>query len=301
MRVIIDSKIQRELIEKAKRDNKLTWKQLASLLNAKEHTLQTEWRYSKHSLPYRVFKKLLQLSNIRENAIKIKLKDDNWGQHLGAINANKKRRYKKFEPIRNDKLAELIGIILGDGSILSDKINGIYYLRIFFNSEKEVRYLNYVKSLIEDIFKITPKIRKTKGKNCFYLVLQSKGMVVYLETEKLKAGDKIKNKLTIPEWIWIKRSYLKNCIMGLIDTDGSIYRLKPQWPNLIQLSFKNNNKELLKDARIAFIKLGFHPSKIFGNRIVITRQEEIKRYLKEIGTNNKVIAPSSSGQENLSL
>ncbi|OGI11735.1 hypothetical protein A3K64_00380 [Candidatus Micrarchaeota archaeon RBG_16_36_9] len=296
MRVIIDSKVQKELIEKAKRDNNFTWKQLASLLDVGEHTLQIEWRYNKCSLPHKAFKKLLQLTKLKYT-VKIKLKDDNWGQRLGAINANKKREYKKFKPIRDDKLAELIGIILGDGNILSDKKNGIYCLRIFFDSEKEVRYLNYVKSLIEDIFETIPKTRKTKGKNCFYLVLQSKGIVVYLESEKLKSGDKIKNKLTIPKWIWERKNYLKSCIRGLIDTDGSIYRLKPQWSNIIQLSFKNNNKELLKDIRSAFIELGFHPSKIFGNRIVITRQEEIKRYLKDVGTNNKIIAPSSSGQE----
>jgi len=49
------------------------------------------------------------------------------------------------------------------------------------------------------------------------------------------------------------------------------------------------------------MKLGFHPSKTFGNRIVLTRQKEIKKYLKVIGTNNKIIAPSSSGQEILSF
>lgn len=113
----------------------------------------------------------------------------------------------------------------------------------------------------------------------------------------IKPGDKIANSVTIPKWIKKNRRFLRCCLRGLIDTDGSIYRLKPHWPNLIQISFKSNNKRLLRDVRSAFIFLKFHPSKVFGNRIVLTRQHEVSRYLKEIGTNNKKTAPSSSGQE----
>jgi DNA-binding transcriptional regulator WhiA len=101
-----------------------------------------------------------------------------------------------------------------------------------------------------------------------------------------KAGNKIKNRVSIPQWIWKNDVLLRSCLRGLIDTDGSIYRLKPQWPNLTQLSFKNNNSRLLKDVRKALNELGFHPSKVFGNRVVVTRQNEIGRYFDIIGTNN---------------
>ena len=102
----------------------------------------------------------------------------------------------------------------------------------------------------------------------------------------LLSGDKVKNQVGVPQWIKRKKSLTKTCLRGLIDTDGSIYRMKPHWPNLFQLSFKNNSKKLLQDVREAFIMLGFHPSKIFGNRLVLTRQKEIVMYFKDIGSNN---------------
>ena len=59
-------------------------------------------------------------------------------------------------------------------------------------------------------------------------------------------------------------------------------------PCLIRISFINYNSQLLEDTRGAFIKLGFHPSKIINKkRFYISRQMEIKKYLKEIGFSNK--------------
>jgi len=139
-----------------------------------------------------------------------------------------------------------------------------------------------------------------KSKNCIFLALQNKGVVEYLEKkQKLLPGDKIKNGLTIPRWIWRSNKLLRCCVRGLIDTDGSMYRLTPHWPNPIQIQFKNRNRRLLNDTRNALVRLGFNPSKIHSNRIVLTRQKEINKYIKEIGTVNKTIALSSSGQENL--
>jgi hypothetical protein len=59
--------------------------------------------------------------------------------------------------------------------------------------------------------------------------------------------------------------------------------------NLIRISFTNYNIGLLNDVRKTFLELGFHPSKIINEKqFFISRQEEIKKYLKEVGfSNNK--------------
>lgn len=107
----------------------------------------------------------------------------------------------------------------------------------------------------------------------------------------LERGNKIKKGSGIPKWIFLKEEFVKHCVRGLIDTDGSLYFLKPHWPNLKQLSFKSSNPRLLRDVRKSLVWLGFSPSKIFGNRIVMTRQAEIARYFKEVGTSNSKYSP----------
>lgn len=190
---------------------------------------------------------------------------------------------------KKEETAELVGIFLGDGSFfVSEKV---CELDIAFNTS-EKKYCKYVENLLKKIVDGRVRRKYDKQANCVHLrVAKRKNVLDLLAISYVLAGNKIKNKVTIPSWVKKNKKFLKACLRGLIDTDGSFYRLKPHWPNLVQLSFKNYNKRLLKDVRDAFILLGFHPSKIFYNQIVITRQNEISKYLKEIGTNNKKTAP----------
>ena len=182
-------------------------------------------------------------------------------------------------------MAEVVGILLGDGSFYVAK-NRNHETDIALDT-KEVNYKNYVKNLLETNTGAYVWEKTDRHANCVHLRISSKKhTMALLKISLQKPGNKIKNKITIPRWIWNKNSFLKFCLRRLIDTDGSISRLEPQWPNLFQLSFKSNNERLLADVRKAFIKLSFHPSKIFGNRLVITRQNEIERYFGTVGSKN---------------
>ena len=184
----------------------------------------------------------------------------------------------------NSDAAELVGILLGDGSFYLSKNNHEVDIAL---DTKDRNYKIYVKELLKKVTGTYVFEKPDKKANCVHLRISRK-----VPTTKLlmisykKPGNKIKNKVGIPEWIWKKDLYLRSCLRGLVDTDGSVYRLKPQWPNLTQLSFKNNNARLLKAVRRALKTLGFHPSKVFGNRVVVTRQNEIARYFGIVGTNN---------------
>jgi len=198
-----------------------------------------------------------------------------------------------MEPIvkinKNKCLAELVGIILGDGSFFINK--KVAELDIAFNLSEE-NYCNYVKRLLERTINSNVRKKYEKKSNCVHLRIGKRKITEkLLSVSLIVSGNKIKNQVTIPNWIWENVEFLKYCIKGLIDTDGSLYRLRPHWPNLFQLSFKNNNKRLLEDVRKAIVILGFKPSRVFGNRIVITRQDEIKKYFKVVGTNNLKYSP----------
>lgn len=197
----------------------------------------------------------------------------------------------------SEELAELVGIILGDGNIhkyTKGKNVGTYMIRIAGDIRYEYDYFNnYISRIIQKLFNITPSFYRMKQANTYYLLVHSKLLVEYLSILGLKSGNKIKNQSTIPRWIWDDNKFLRVCLRGLIDTDGSIYELLPNWPGLFQLTFENHNYTLLKDTRRAFIEVGFIPSKITGSikrgktKFYLTRKDQIEKYLKEIGFSNR--------------
>jgi len=162
------------------------------------------------------------------------------------------------------------------------------HVRVVGNPKTERRYLlDFVKPLIESLFDVAVGVYTNKKGNEIFLTAYGKNLVRFLDSVGLPCGNKIRNRASIPSWIFEDERYLKACIRGLIDTDGSIYVLKPHYPNLLQICFKSKNPRLLADFKIALQKLGFHPSRISWDKVYLTRQSEIERYAKEIGFSNQ--------------
>ena len=199
-------------------------------------------------------------------------------------------------PEKSEKLAEFVGIVLGDGCISKYiKKNHYHYyaVRIVGDSRHDRDYfLNFVKPLIKELFGIDASVYYRKEANTMDLHARSKQLIYFLLSIGMKDGNKIKNQVGFPKWIWEKEEYVAACLRGLIDTDGCICELLPHWPGLWQLNFDNRSLPLLQDVRRAFLKLGFHPSKIhgsktpYGNRVDITRKADIHKFYKEICFHN---------------
>ena len=103
----------------------------------------------------------------------------------------------------------------------------------------------------------------------------------------IKPGNKKKNNQGIPSWIKNNKKYLIKCIKGLIDTDGSIHYISKKNLNL-RISYTSYIPKLLKEVRGGLIKIGFTPSKIISKKqIFLSRQKDIKNYIKEIGFGNQ--------------
>ena len=174
--------------------------------------------------------------------------------------------------------------MLGDGNICLTY--NVRHVRIASNSIDEKDYaLNFLMPLCKHLFGIQPSLIKSKF-NCVYVSMNSTRLIEFLSTIGLKPGNKIRNKSTIPKWIWRDERFLKACLRGLMDTDGGLYELKPHWPGLVQMCFKNHNTALLEDTQRAFRKLGYRISNISWNKIYLTRKADTKRYVDEIGFNN---------------
>ncbi len=94
--------------------------------------------------------------------------------------------------------------------------------------------------------------------------------------------NKVKYQVSIPGWIFEKQEYQMACLRGLIDTDGSVYKLRYG----IQISFTNHSRPLLEGVRRLFIENNFHPSKISSDAVYLTRRNELERYFQTIGSSN---------------
>ena len=217
---------------------------------------------------------------------------------------SKGRTKSAIKPKKSKQLAELIGIILGDGNLYWNNAQGVYAVRIAGDIEKEKEYhIHVIKPLIDSIFNINSKIEVRR--NGRYVSEYGREIILRLEELGLKRGNKKENNVGIPQWVKEDNLYLTACIRGLIDTDGSVFRMSRKDPNLARIGFKNKSRKLLSDTRSGFIRLGFSPSKIFeDDHFFISKKTEIEKYMNEIRFNNpkhidrlKHIAPSSSGQD----
>ena len=295
------------------------WQQIAKISNVCERSLR-DWRREKYNISYEA---LLRLQKIADTPIpkKREILPEYWsarkfarkgalkryqiygnlgtpeGRRKGGISSQKLFRlnpeYAKNlgiimrKDIRKPKpsieLAELIGIMLGDGGMTNYQIN------VTFNTKTDNEYGIYVQSLIKRLFCISAPIITTDSDNANRVVGSGVNLVEFLLTKGLKIGNKIKNKVNIPRWILNNRNYSIACLRGLIDTDGSFYHYSHKVCNKkycnFAMCFTNYSKPLLKSVYNILKNLDFGPS-MNTKRIYLHKREEIDRYFKEIGTHN---------------
>ncbi len=284
MRLLFEKNKQRELLKKEKDLRNLSWPKLARQLNLNEGKLKTFY-YDGVLIDEDTFNKL----NLKKDYEKfiIKKLDENWGQSKGGKVSPGNLKEIRI-PEKSEELAELWGILLGDGNIqkkFSYKV-GVYNIKVTGHSVLDRDYLlKFVKPLIEKLFDVTVREYDSKNSNALNIVADGRKIVDFFEKEGFKAGDKIRNQVRMPEWIKENCKFLAVCLRGLYDTDGCFYRLTNQ--NSYQIHFKNHNVTLLNDVHESLIKLGIKPSKIICNQsIVVTKKEEIAKFYKLIGFHN---------------
>jgi hypothetical protein len=141
---------------------------------------------------------------------------------------------------KNDLLAELVGILLGDGHL--QKKGEKYYLgsllSISLNRIEESKYVEYVRQLLIELFKIEPKMHARIDSKSIDFKIYNENIIDFLILKGLLIGNKVQNLISVPNWIrkdemWIKkhqedwkvnyRPRVIRCLRGLVDTDGSIY------------------------------------------------------------------------------
>lgn len=212
--------------------------------------------------------------------------------NISKIRYDGKNIRKKIELAQRPTIeaAEILGIMLGDGGIYLDKKKK-FHTTISFN-KKEICYLNYVKMLFEKHF-YPYSFGINELKDEFLLRNVSKCVGMALISMGLKEGNKVKNKVEIPEWIFSEKRFILSLLKGVFDTDGCIYR---KYGNYSQIQFKSGCFQFTMSIRKALTALNFNPTKIqkelnhkntFGWKIYLTKQAEIKHFFREVKPANK--------------
>lgn len=185
-----------------------------------------------------------------------------------------KRIQHRVFPMHSKDLAELIGVVLGDGNIF--QFDRCQRLTISCNSAYK-EYINHVSYLIRNIFKKSPSIVKRSRVNCcdVYLYMQDIDKAL-----GIPAGNKIKNSVKIPEWVFCREKYLIKCLKGLFETDGHYGRNRKFYVEYIQ--FCNKSKSLKESVFRALISLGYLPQ-LGENYVRLAKREQVHKFIKEVG------------------
>lgn len=295
---------------------KMNTSEYARVLRVHPRSL-SDWIRERYSLPLRVLQKIQKDSKIHPP--KFETKERYWYVEMAARiggtkhlrkyrflpGYEKKRREKWFEwwkkkgqfkqtswflkrpvhaPAESARLAEFIGIMIGDGGISERQV------KVTLNNKDDAEYMEYVANLMQSLFKTNVSKIPHKDATATNITISRTSLVDFCIKIGLKRGNKLEQGLDIPRWIRRKPAYQKTCLRGIMDTDGCVFQECHEirgrrycYPRLQITSASSTLRESL-----ATILHGFEFSpRIRNNRCVsLERREDIIRYFKFIGSSN---------------
>ena len=185
---------------------------------------------------------------------------------------------------------ELVGIILGDGSIWNYPLHRVYGLEISGNAEEDKEYFNKISGFIEKMIGKKPRIsiRDQKLGKYLRLVIYDKKFVDYLIND---VGIPYKNK-TFKAFIppkFLDWKYSKHILRGLFETDGSLYFSKVSGVSSYpRVEIKTSSKELANQISDILKRKAFKPHKRTNKSdktvgVYISGPVMLEKWIKEIG------------------
>ncbi len=187
--------------------------------------------------------------------------------HMKLVREGKiKSHHPSFK--KNGDLAELIGVILGDGYIGAFPRTEV--LRIVANA-KNAGFISRYAALVEQVFQKVPTVKKRNSTNAVDITIYEKYIARRLD---MQTGAKTHMLLPIPLWIEASRYYTIRYLRGLYEAEGSISHHPKSYTHKFQ--FANTHQSLLDNVFNSLVKLGFHPHRS-KKQIQISRKEEVQK------------------------
>lgn len=185
-----------------------------------------------------------------------------------------------------EKLAEFIGIMLGDGSLSSKR------LKITLNATEDAEYAYYISELVQDIFLINPILKKRNYEpNTLDLFIFKRKVIRYLINKVGLIESPKWNRAVIPPKFFSNSRLANLVIRGYFDTDGCVVitnnngTLYPRLemkvcPSPMQAQFI----KILKNQGFKFGAYKIGKGKV---RIQLNGVAELKKWNNIIGFSNK--------------
>lgn len=316
-RVLFPAGQQKELLEKARLELGLSLPKLSEVVGVSVRSL-TDWRREKYLMSLTGVKNICEKLDVPLPK-NVEIKDCFWYVEKGAnkgwsavlkkyggIKCDPEYRKKKwfewwenegkfnqnncfiakeiFLPKNSEKLAEFIGIILGDGGISRRQV------LVTLNKNDDLKFSIYVKNLIKELFHVEPSIYKRQKDSVLVVGVSRTKLVDMLLEMGLKIGSKVRQQTGVPLWIIKSECFSKACMRGLLDTDGCFYVDRHKYKDKIYLNpginFTNRSLPLLNFFRDNLVKFGYHPTQKTKFSIFLRRKDEIIKYFEEIGSSN---------------
>ena len=293
----------------------LGWSEISKILGINPRMLRS-WRSGEYTIPKDLFEKIEKILGI-EPPENYSLKKDFWhiksaakkgayqryilygnlgtheGRRKGGLNSLKSEKLKKTNfkflksissPEYSEQLAELVGILIGDGGITE------FQTKVSLGLKTDEEYSLYVRNLIEILFRLNASLIVLKDHSTLEVIVSSKNLVVFLNNLGLPIGNKIKQEIDIPDWIKKNREFSKKCIRGIFDTDGCVYIDKHQRKDhsysSINVAITSASPKLLDSIYLILLKDGFNPTKSSYRSIRLRKSQEVFRFFNEIGSSN---------------
>lgn len=178
----------------------------------------------------------------------------------------------KYPPLqKNGDLAELIGVVLGDGSI--HKYARTEGLRLTSNATNLGFVARYEK-IIFSVFGKKPSVIKRHACEAIDLRLYQKHISRRLGVH---AGARAKSFICVPSWIENDSNLVIRYLRGLYEAEGSYCVHENTYTH--KFLFSNHNISMLDNVYKLLIKLGFHPHKS-QNQVQLSKKEEVCRIIE---------------------
>lgn len=176
----------------------------------------------------------------------------------------KPQKYRRLT--KNGDLAEMIGVVLGDGYIGQHERTQV--LRIASNMNNPGFVQRYA-SLVEKVFAKSPRVTQRKESQCVDIVIYQNNIAELLN---LQTGNKTHRVFALPDWLAKRPTYKLRFLRGLFESDGCLCHHAPTYTH--KFIFTNVNQSLLDTVFMLLCEFGFHPTKT-KDSIQISRKAEV--------------------------
>jgi len=189
---------------------------------------------------------------------------------------------KQIQPLKySTDLAELCGILLGDGCVTNTQVS------VSLHRYDDKLYSIFVSKLFNKIFHEYPY--NMVRKNVIVLILSGVNLVEALEKVGLRRGNKVAHQVGIPKWITQNPGYARACLRGLIDTDGCVYTHRHNVSGHsylhVGLNFSSHSWPLLSGVNQTLKENGIKSS-FAGHGVYVYDLNGVKKYFSLIGSSN---------------